>query len=81
MRARTIVLVLLAILLVAGAVTAAVSLREARSDSCNEETGRGCATTAANCNPERPACQEAQRAARLRAFCAENPRDEKCRTS
>jgi hypothetical protein len=79
MRVSRLALVAIALLFVASAVTAGIALREANSADgrCNEETGRGCAPT--DCNPERPACQEKQRAERLRRFCAENPRDEKCR--
>lgn len=77
MRPRLVWAIVGLLLLVAGAVTAAVTLRQSAPDTCNEATGRGCATQ--SCNPERPACQEQQRNARLRAFCAENPRDEKCR--
>lgn len=79
MRMLRLLLVVVAILLVAGAVTAGFTLREGKTtDRCTDSDAARCGT-ATDCNPERPACQEQMRNERLRRHCAENPRDERCR--
>ena len=78
MRARTVVLVSLAVLLLASVTVGAAYTMRSSDASCRPNADGACQRST-DCTPERPACQEQQRNQRLRAACAEHPRDEKCR--
>ncbi len=79
---RTTLFALLAVFAVVTTAVVVVAATRGGSSTervcANDPSTSGCPPVA-ECNPERPACQEQKANERLRRYCAENPRDAKCR--